>query len=127
MRVQQGNKTPRRFGVVGAWLGAALAFSAVLGLAPAEATVNTKTVKVYTGSLAHSFYVIRENQDSTCFNVSKTNSWTTTNIKVNVGNTVWVRTFSLGCDSASDQLIDSTPHAKVPADDLQFYWVTTKE
>jgi hypothetical protein len=127
MRVRLGSKTSRRFGVVGGSLGAVLALSTVLGLAPAEAVVNTKTVRVYTGSLPQSFFVVIQDQGSTCFEVPKTNAWTTTNVRVNVGDTVWVRTFALGCNNAAGQLIDSTPRTTVPADDLQYYWVTTKE
>ena len=121
------SKTARRFGVVGGSLGAVLALGAGLGLAPAEAVVNTKTVRVYTASLAQSFDVVVQDQSSTCFDVPKANAWTTTNIRVNVGDTVWVRTWSLPCANPRGQLIDSTPRTQVPPDDLQYYWVTTKE
>lgn len=126
MRARVGNKASRRFGVVGGSLGVLLAVSTVLGLAPADAVVNTKTVRVYTPSLPKSFNVVVQDKSSTCFDVSTPNAWTTTNIKVNVGDTVWVRTWATGCSGAG-LLIDSTPATKVPADNLTYYWVTTKE
>lgn len=126
MRVHVGSRRVRRFGVVAAAMGATLVLTTALGLASAEAVVNKKIVKVYTPSVVKSFDVIVKDKKSECVDVSSA-GWHTTNIDVYVGETVWVKTWGVSCRSGAPINIDTTPQVKVPADDLTYYWVTTKQ